>query len=193
MCFVANESDSESEIEDEEESESNVESDDKFNQHFAHLNKKDKLIMIKVIDKINEQEECLHKQDKIVIKRIKCLEKLTKEHDKLKCSHDDLVQSYEAISIEQNRAINSLSRAAQLENENNMLKDTIEKLKYDNIALQERQDMLLCSQNEFMDDCIMLDITHEVVLNNLKSYRPHKCTFMQIETILPSAKNVPPK
>jgi hypothetical protein len=94
MCFVANESDSESEIEDEEESESNVESDDKFNQHFAHLNKKDKLIMIKVIDKINEQEECHHKQDKFVIKRIKCLEKLTKEHEKLKCSHDDLVQRY---------------------------------------------------------------------------------------------------
>jgi hypothetical protein len=69
-----------------------------------------------------------------------------------------------------------------------MLKDTIEKLKYDNIALQERHDMLLCSQNEFMDDRIMLDITHEVVLTNLKSYQPHKCTFMQIETILPSAQ-----
>jgi hypothetical protein len=71
MCFVANESDSESKIEDEEESESNVESEDKFNQHFAHLNKKDKLIMLKVIDKISEQEQCLDKQDKFVIKRIK--------------------------------------------------------------------------------------------------------------------------
>jgi carbonic anhydrase len=59
---------SESKIE--EESESNVESDDKFNQHFVHLNMKDKLIMLKVIDKISEQEECLDKQDKFVIKRI---------------------------------------------------------------------------------------------------------------------------
>jgi hypothetical protein len=82
VCFVANESDSERESDEEEEreSESDVESDDEFNQHFAHLNKKDKLSMLKVIDKIKEQEECLHKEDKFIIKTIKCLEKLTKEH-----------------------------------------------------------------------------------------------------------------
>jgi hypothetical protein len=52
MCFVANESNNKSKSEDEEESESesDVESVDEFNQHFAHLNKKDKLIMLKVID-----------------------------------------------------------------------------------------------------------------------------------------------
>jgi hypothetical protein len=33
-------------------SESEVESDDESNQHFAHLTKKDNLIMLEVIDKI---------------------------------------------------------------------------------------------------------------------------------------------
>jgi hypothetical protein len=84
VCFVANESDNERESDEEEEreseSESYVESDDEFSKRFAHLNKKDKLSMLKVIDKIKEQEECLHKEDKFIIKTIKCLEKLTKEH-----------------------------------------------------------------------------------------------------------------
>jgi hypothetical protein len=36
-----------------------------------------------------------------------------------------------------------------------------------------------------MDDHIMLDITHEVVIENLKSQQPHSCTCTQIQTILP--------
>jgi hypothetical protein len=65
---VPSERESESESESEGESESDVESDDEFNQHFAHLTKKYKLFMLKVVDKIREQEECLHKRDKFVIK-----------------------------------------------------------------------------------------------------------------------------
>ena len=61
------------------ESESEGESDDdEFNQHFAHLSKKDKLMVLKLIEKIDEQEETLYKQEEFVIKMIKCLEKLTK-------------------------------------------------------------------------------------------------------------------
>jgi hypothetical protein len=43
----------------------------------------------------------LHKQEDIIIRKMEDLEKLTKEHEKLKCSHDDLVQRYEHIPIEQ--------------------------------------------------------------------------------------------
>jgi hypothetical protein len=43
-------------------SESEVESDDESNQHFAHLTKKDNLIMLEVIDKIKEQEYFLIKK-----------------------------------------------------------------------------------------------------------------------------------
>jgi hypothetical protein len=47
--------------------------------------------------------------------------------------------------------------------------------------------MLLCSHNKFTDSCIMLEMAHEVVLTNLKSYQPHICTCTQIETILSCA------
>jgi hypothetical protein len=88
---------------------------------------------------------------------------LTKEHEKLKCSHDDLVQRYEDISIEQIRVINHSSYMAQLENKNAMLKNTIEKLNIGNLALQEKHDMLVCSHNKFMDKHIMLNVTPQVL------------------------------
>jgi hypothetical protein len=47
--------------------------------------------------------------------------------------------------------------------------------------------MLLCSHENLMDDHIMLNIAHEVVIENLKSQQPHSCTCIQIETILPCA------
>jgi hypothetical protein len=34
-----------------------------------------------------------------------------------------------------------------------------------------------------MDNHIMLDIAHKVVMANIKSYQPHLCTCVQIETI----------
>jgi hypothetical protein len=47
--------------------------------------------------------------------------------------------------------------------------------------------MLLCSHENFMDDHIILNIAHEVVIENLKSQQPHTCTCIQIDTILPCA------
>jgi hypothetical protein len=47
--------------------------------------------------------------------------------------------------------------------------------------------MFLCSHENLMDDHIMLNIAHEVVIANLKSQQPHSCTCVQIETILPCA------
>jgi hypothetical protein len=98
-----------------------------------------------------------------------------------------LVQRYEDISIKQIRAINHSSCIAQLENKNTMLKNTIEKLNIENLALQEKHDMLVCSHNKFIDSHIMLEMAHEVVLTNLISYKPHICTCTQIETILSCA------
>jgi hypothetical protein len=145
--------------------------------------------LLKLMKRAKEQKEMLHKQEDILIRKIKNLEKLTKEHEKLKCSHDDLVQSYEKISIEQTSTSNVLSCVAQLEKENTMLKNTIEKLNIENLALQEKYDMLVCSHNKFMDSHIMLEMAHEVVLTNLKLYQPHLCTCTEIETILPCANN----
>jgi hypothetical protein len=94
--------------------------------------------LLKLMKGAEVQKEMLHKQDDLLIRKIEDLEKLTKEHEKLKCSHDDLVQRYEDISIEQIRAVNHSSYIAQLENKNVMLKNTIEKLNIENLALQEK-------------------------------------------------------
>jgi hypothetical protein len=61
------------------------------------------------------------------------------------------------------------------------------KLKIENLAFQEKYDMLLCSHENLMDDHIMLNIAQEVVIENLKSQQPHSCTCIQTETILPCA------
>jgi hypothetical protein len=98
-----------------------------------------------------------------------------------------LTEEHEDISIEKIRAVNHSSYIAQLENKNVMLKNTIEKLNIENLGLQEKHDMLVCSHNKFMDSHIMLEMAHEVVLTNLKSYQHHLCTCTQIETILSCA------
>jgi hypothetical protein len=148
MCFVANGSDSESESEDEEEHESDSEDEDDLEKFFAQLSKKNQMILLKLMKRAEEQQEMLHKQEDILIEKIKDLEKLTKKHEKLKCTHDDLVQRYKKVSIEQTSTSNSLSCVAQLEKENNTLKDTIEQLNVENLALHERHDMLVCSHNK---------------------------------------------
>jgi hypothetical protein len=153
ICFVANGSDSESE--DEEEHESDSEDEDDLQQFFAQLSKKNWMSLLKLMKRAEEQKEMLHKQEDFLIRKIKDLEKLTKEHEKLKCSHDDLVQRYENISIEQIKAIYHSSYIAQLENKNDMLKNTIEKLNIENLTLQEKHDMLVCSHNKFMDSHIV--------------------------------------
>jgi hypothetical protein len=44
--------------------------------------------------------------------------------------------------------------------------------------------MLLSSHENLMDDHIILNIAHEVVVENLKFQQPQSCTCIQIETIL---------
>jgi uncharacterized small protein (DUF1192 family) len=177
ICCVANENDSVSTNEDEEDEKS-------FIQLYAHLSQEDKAVMFKLLKRAREQSEALHMLEDILTTKRQSFEELTKEHEELMCSHVDLVQRYESISIEQD---NSLFCVAQLVNRNALLKDQVERLKIENLAFQEKHDMLLCSHENFMDDHIMLNIAHEVVIENLKSQQPHSCTRIQIETILPCA------
>jgi uncharacterized small protein (DUF1192 family) len=174
---VANENNSGSTNEDEEEEISLM-------QLYAHLSQEDKAVMLKLLKRAREQSEALHMLEDILSIKMQCFEELTKKHKELKCSHVDLVQRYESISIEQD---NSLFCVAQLVNRNALLKDQIERLKIENLAFQEKHDMLLCSHKSLMDDHIMLNIAHEVVIENVKSQQPHSCTCIQIKTILSCA------
>jgi hypothetical protein len=124
---VANENDSGSTNEDEEDERS-------FMQLYAHLSLEDKVVMLKLLKSEREQSKGLQKLEDVLITKIQSLEELTKEHEELKCSHVDLVQRYETISIEQE---NSLLCIAQLVNRNTLLKDQIERLKIENLAFQE--------------------------------------------------------
>jgi hypothetical protein len=177
ICCVANENDSGSTNGDEEDERSSM-------RLYAHLSQEDKAVMLKLLKRAREQSEALQMLEDVIAIKSQYFEELTKEHDELKCSHVNLVQRYETISIEQD---NSLYCVAQLVNRNILLKDQVERLKIENLAFQEKHDMLLCSHKNLMDDHIMLNIAHEVVIENLKSRQPRSCTCIQIETILPGA------
>jgi hypothetical protein len=100
---------------------------------------------------------------------------MTKEHEELKGSHNDLVQRYESILIEQRNNDDTLSYVAQLKTENSMLRSQVEMINLEKLALNEKYDMLSNSHSELVDDHIMLIIAHEVVFANLNSCEPHSC------------------
>jgi hypothetical protein len=126
ICCVANENDSGSTNEDEEEERS-------FMQLYARLSQEDKAIMLKLLERAREQSEARQRLENVLSLKMLYFDELTKEHEELKCSHVDLVQRYETISIEQD---NTLHCIAQLVNRNALLKDQVEKLKDINLAFQ---------------------------------------------------------
>jgi hypothetical protein len=137
-----------------------------FMQLYAHLSLEDKAVMLKLLKRAREQSNARQMLEDILSIKTLSFDELTKEHEELKCSHVDLVQRYETISIKQD---NSLFCIAQLVNKNALLKDQVEKLKIENLAFQEKHYMLLCSHKNLMDEHIMLNIAHEVMIENLKS------------------------
>jgi hypothetical protein len=160
---VANENDSGSTNEDEEDERS-------FMRLYAQLSLEDKAVMLKLLERAREQSNARQMLEDILSLKMLSFDELTKEHEELKCSHVDLVQRYETISIEQD---NSLHCIAQLVNRNALLKDRVEKLKDENLAFQEKYDMLLCSHGNLIDDHIILKIAHEVVIENFKFQQSH--------------------
>jgi hypothetical protein len=177
ICCVANENDIGSTNEDEEEERS-------FMQLYARLSQEDKAVMLNLLERAREQSEARQRLENVLSMKMLYFDELTKEHEELKCSHFDLVQRYETISIEQDNALHCI---AQLVNRNALLKDQVEKLKVENLAFQEKYDMLLGSHENLINDHIILNIAHEVVIENLKSQQPHSCTCIQIKTALPCA------
>jgi hypothetical protein len=114
-CLVANdksgdESDEEEEYEDEEstssqgtfscfastnnndrENETDDVKEEEIRYFYTHLNKEDKALLVKLLRRNKEQGEMLLRLEETLIKTNDSLEKMTKEHEELKCSHDDLV------------------------------------------------------------------------------------------------------
>jgi hypothetical protein len=48
-------------------------------------------------------------------------------------------------------------------------------LNLEKLALCEKHDILYYSHDKLLDDHIMLDVAHKVVMASLNSYRSHTC------------------
>jgi hypothetical protein len=140
--------------------------------------------LMKLLRRNKEQDESLLRLEEILIKTNNRLEKTTKEHEELRCSHDDLVQRYDSILIEQRNNDYALSCVAQFKMENAMLKSLVDLLNLDKLALNEKYDMLSCSHYNLLDSHIMLNVAHEVVIDILNSYEPHSCSYVNLDNML---------
>jgi hypothetical protein len=169
------------------ENETNDVEEEEIRHFYIHLNKEDKALLVKLLRRNKEQGETLLRLEESLIKTNNSLEKMTKEHEELKCSHDDLVQQYESVLIEQRNSHDALSNVAELKKENFMLRSQVEMINLEKLALGEKYDMLSYSHNKLVDDHIMLNVAHEVVITNLNSCEPHSCTRTHLDNISPCA------
>ena len=157
--------------------------EEEIRRFYIHLNKEDKALLVKLLRRNKEQGETLLRLEESLIKTNNSLEKMTKEHEELKCSHDDLVQRYEFVLIEQRNNHDALSNVAQLKTENFMLRSQVEMINLEKLALGEKYDRLSYSHSTLVDDHIMLNVAHEVVITNLNSCEPHSCTSTHLDNI----------
>jgi hypothetical protein len=88
--------------------------EEEIRRFYTHLNKEDKVLLVKLLRRNKEQGETLLRLQETLIKTNDNLEKMTKEHEELKCSHDNLVQRYESVLFEQRNNHDVLSDVAQL-------------------------------------------------------------------------------
>jgi hypothetical protein len=108
---------------------------------------------------------------------------VTKAHEELRCYNDDLVQRYDSILIEQRNNEHVLSCVAQFKVENDMLRSQVEMINLEKLALSEKYAMLSYSHNELVDEHIMLNIAHKVVMTSFNYCEPHSCTCANLDNI----------
>jgi hypothetical protein len=161
--------------------------EEEIRRFYTHLNKEDKMLLVKLLRRNKEQGEMLLRLEETLIKTNDSLEKKTKEHEELMCSHNNLVQRYESILVKQRNNHDVLSDVAQLKTENSMLRNQVEMMNLEKLALSEKYDMLSYSHSKLVDDHIMLDIAHEVVITSLNSCEHHSCTSDQLVKVLSCA------
>jgi hypothetical protein len=157
--------------------------EEEIRRFYTHLNKEDKALLGKLLRRNKEQDETLLRLEETLIKTNGSLEKMTKEQEELKCSHDNLVQRYDSVLIEQRNNDDALSCVAQLKMENAMLERQVEVLSHDKLALTEKYDLLSCYHDNLLDRHIMLDVAHKVVIANLNSCEPHSYTRAHLDNI----------
>ena len=143
--------------------ESDVEVEDNYN--LDHLNRKDKFIIMKIVEKNDEleeetkkQEQSLQKQELFLISKMEELKALS--------------ERYEKLSIKHALVTNSFSSASQLEKDNIKLKARLDELSSKYNVLQANHVYLKCSHEKLVESHFMLEVAHEVVITSVKSSQP---------------------
>jgi len=157
--------------------ESDVEVEDNYN--LDHLTRKDKLIIMKIVEKIDElelenekQEQSLQKQEIFLISKMEELKALN--------------ETYEKLSIEHDLVTNSSSSVSQLEKDNIELKVRLDELSSKYNVLQANHVHLKCSREKLVEPHFKLEVAHEVVITLVKSSQPLTHTL----TCTPSQLNI---
>jgi hypothetical protein len=86
---------------------------EEIRQLYTHLSKEDKVLLMKIPSRNKEEGETLLRLEETLIKTNNSLEKMTKDHEELRCSHNDLVQLYDSVLIEQRNKEDALSCVAK--------------------------------------------------------------------------------
>ena len=142
-----------------------------------HLSSKDKLILMKLVDKNDEleeenekQEQSLQKQEMFLISKLEELKAINAR--------------YEKLSIEHALVTDSSSSVSQLEQKNFELKARLDELSSKYNILQANYVHLKCSHEEVVESSIMLEVAHEVVITSVKSSQPltHSLTSTPLVT-----------
>jgi hypothetical protein len=64
-----------------------------------------------------------------------------------------------------------------------MLRSQVEMINLEKLVLSEKYDRLSYSHSKLVDNHIMLNVAHEVVITNLNSCEPHSCTSTHLDNI----------
>jgi hypothetical protein len=171
LCLMAKKSKKKSNKKDQEKEKAQVDDQDKSdvevedNYNLDHLNRKDKFIIMKIVEKNDELEEEIEKQEQSLQKQELFL---ISKMEELKA----LSEKYEKLSFEHALVTNSSSSVSQLEKENLELKARLDELSSKYNVLQANYVHLKCSHEEVVESSFMLEVAHEVMITSVKFSQP---------------------
>jgi hypothetical protein len=162
---------------------------EKFDFELDKMAKKDKTNVLELIKRVRRQEDELTRQQADRDSYEEELKKLKESNDVLsgKCK-EDITKAYAC-------ATNSLSCAASLEKENQALMDQLEEITCKFVKLQGTHIELEYSHERLAKSHTLPDVANEVLVNSVKSYRPHctASTCTQVEDDISCANPCGPK
>jgi hypothetical protein len=130
--------------------------EEEYDLDFDKLSKKDMIKIKSLFDRLQEQELLLEQQEEYLIRKIKELKALNKEHGELKHSHISLIDKHENLEKEYTCATNVSSCVDPIEKENANLKAQLEVLTSKHVKMQKNYEMLKCSHEDLQDAHFML-------------------------------------